>query len=201
MADHYYSGAPESTSETRFIAVSARGVKLQLRTDNGVFSKNGLDEGTRRLIEVVMLRDTDSVLDLGAGYGPVSAILGTVYPKSKWTLVDINERAAALATENTAFMSNRRNVTIFDGTPLEWVHQFDAVILNPPIRAGKSVVYRLFQDAERGLRPGGSLWVVIQRKHGAPSAQAELSKHFSQVSVVYKKSGYYVFAAKKVDDN
>lgn len=197
MSDHYYTSLPLSSSEERDILIRARGVERTMRTDNGVFSKDGLDSATERLITTAVLGSADRVLDLGAGYGPISAILGTVYPNTHWTLIDVNSRALHLAEWNTLFMSDRRTANCSDGVPDDWEPMFDAVFLNPPIRAGKSVVYRLFADAHRVLDQNGVLWVVIQKKHGAPSAEAELFRLFGDVRTVYKKSGYFIFAATK----
>ena len=47
---------------------------------------------------------------------------------------------------------------------------FDAVITNPPIRAGKAVIYKMFEDAKAHLVPGGALYLVIRKQQGAPSA-------------------------------
>lgn len=35
------------------------------------------------------------------------------------------------------------------------------ILQNPPIRAGKAVIYRMFADAARRLLPGGELWLVF----------------------------------------
>ncbi|WAH37383.1 class I SAM-dependent methyltransferase [Alicyclobacillus dauci] len=197
VTEHYYTQSPKTASQVRNIDVDVKGVHLRLQTDNGVFSKNGLDDATRRLIENVQLDSRASVLDLGAGYGVVSATLGTLYPETKWTLIDINERALALAAKNTMFMADRREVIASDGIPETVGEVFTDVLLNPPIRAGKAVVYRLFADAHRTLKPSGRLWIVIQKKHGAPSALAELERLFHRVETVYKKSGYFIFVAEK----
>lgn len=197
MTEHYYSKSPQVESQVRQIEVAVRGVRLRLKTDNGVFSKNGLDDATRRLLEHVELAPGANALDLGAGYGVVSAVLGSVYGDTTWTLIDINERALQLAEQNTSFLGDRRKVICHDGIPGDLQDCFTDVLLNPPIRAGKAVVYRLFAESHAALRDGAKLWIVIQKKHGAPSALAELERIFSSVETVYKKSGYFIYCAKK----
>ncbi|GEO26720.1 16S RNA G1207 methylase RsmC [Alicyclobacillus acidoterrestris] len=197
MSEHYYSREPQAQSQERIIAIGVRGVNMHLVTDNGVFSKSALDDATRRLLEHIDLAGTCHALDLGAGYGVVTAVLGTVYPNTRWTLIDINGRALDLAKRNTSSFSHRCTYLHSDGIPADIVSKFDDVLLNPPIRAGKQVVYRLFADAYRALVPGGRLWIVIQKKHGAPSALEELKRIYDSVDVVYKKSGYFIFRAVK----
>lgn len=41
------------------------------------------------------------------------------------------------------------------------------------------------------------MWIVIQKKQGAPSAIGKLSELFEEVEVADKKKGYYVIRAKK----
>ncbi|WP_083511609.1 class I SAM-dependent methyltransferase [Alicyclobacillus acidiphilus] len=197
MTEHYYTSQPSVTSDERVISVAVRGVETTLVTDRGVFSKGSLDDATRRLIEQVDLSHGETALDLGTGYGVVAAVLGRVFPNIAWTLIDINERAVSLAVRNTAYLGPRVKAMVSDGVPTSLDDSFDHVLLNPPIRAGKQVVYRLYDDAWRALRRHGSLWVVLQKKHGAPSTEARLAETFEDVQTVYKKSGYFIFRANK----
>ncbi|KRW91187.1 methyltransferase [Alicyclobacillus tengchongensis] len=197
MTGHYYSQRPSVASDERTIHIDVRGVSIDLVTDRGVFAKSGLDEATRRLIETVDLAGATEALDLGAGYGVVTAVLGSVYPGIQWTLIDINERAIDLAVRNTAGLLRKPVPLVHDGIPDDMEAVFDHVLLNPPIRAGKLVMYRLYEQSKRALRKGGKLWVVIQKKHGAPSTLEELRRHFGFVQTVYKRSGYFIFCAEK----
>jgi len=193
--EHYFQGDPSAPSEERVVRVQARGVTVALWTDRGVFSKAGLDEGTRRLIESVDLTGAASALDLGCGYGPVTAILARVYPGVQWWMIDVNRRAVELARRNTADLVPQPVVLQHDGIPPDFEFQFDHVLLNPPIRAGKATVFRLYEEARRALKPGGKLWVVIQKKHGAPSTEVKLRELFERVDVAHRKAGYFVFCA------
>ena len=51
--------------------------------------------------------------------------------------------------------------------------EVDVVITNPPIRAGKAVIYDLFRKSYDWLAPTGRLYVVIRKNQGAPSAVKE----------------------------
>lgn len=68
---------------------------------------------------------------------------------------------------------------------------------NPPIRAGKKIVHEILEGAYSHLVEQGELWVVIQKKQGAPSALMKLESLFEEVEVVEKKKGYYIIRAKK----
>jgi 16S rRNA (guanine1207-N2)-methyltransferase len=74
---------------------------------------------------------------------------------------------------------------------------YAAILSNPPIRAGKDIVHEILEKAVEYLVPGGELWIVIQKKQGAPSALKKLEEVFSEVEVVEKKKGYYIIKSKK----
>jgi 16S rRNA (guanine1207-N2)-methyltransferase len=190
---HYYSGQPGSNHEFRDVRFKIRGVELTLTTDAGVFSKRGIDFGTRVLLEAVELHETDFVVDLGCGYGVVTAVLARVYPETRWLLLDVNERAVNLAMQNVSRFGGRVDLAVSDGFGARDDVMADAIIANPPIRAGKSVVYRLFEESKSHLRDGGALWVVIHKKHGAASAAVKLGELFEQVDLVTRQSGYHIF--------
>ena len=44
--------------------------------------------------------------------------------------------------------------------------EFDTIALNPPIHAGKAVMYAMYEGAYAHLNAGGRFYVVIQKKHG-----------------------------------
>ena len=209
MTDHYFSQTPTSENNPKTISFTIRGLSQTLKTDAGVFSKSGLDGGTRLLIEHVELGVSANAVDLGCGYGAVTSVLGQIYPDSHWFMVDVNPRAVILAQENTRHLRERVKAVMADGlsealsrSPSDVREHDDAitdVILNPPIRAGKAVVQRLFREAHRALSENGSLWIVIQKKHGAPSVRAYLTQLFGVVEVIYKKSGYFVLRCRKSD--
>ena len=74
---------------------------------------------------------------------------------------------------------------------------FDTIITNPPIRAGKAVIYKMYEDAKNHLRESGTLYLVINKKHGAPSTISYLEELFGNCEVVDKKSGFNVLKCIK----
>ncbi len=112
-------------------------------------------------------------------------------------MVDVNERALELAKENAA-NNNVENIRIFQSNVYEKVDgQYAAILSNPPIRAGKHIVHEILGKAFDHLVPGGELWIVIQKKQGAPSALKKLEETFAEVEIVEKKKGYYIIKSKK----
>ncbi|GGE01139.1 class I SAM-dependent methyltransferase [Paenibacillus nasutitermitis] len=198
MSDHYFTQTPDVKHQRQIHEAVMRGRKLRFITDSGVFSKTGIDYGSRVLIENLHLERDARVLDVGCGYGPIGISAALVADAGHVTMIDINERAVALALEN-ATLNDVNNVTVLQSDLFEAVldRRFNAIITNPPIRAGKAVVHRIFEEGAKLLEPGGAMWVVIQKKQGAPSAESKLESIFDNVEEVIKDKGYRVFRSIK----
>jgi len=199
MSEHYYSQRPQTASDKRIHETELRGRKLRFATDAGVFSKAAIDYGSRVLIEAMDIPAGARVLDVGCGYGPIGLSAAALNAEGTVTMVDVNERAVALAKENAA-LNGIRNVEVLVSDVYEAVRGkvFDIILTNPPIRAGKAVVHRILEEGAELLAPGGSIWVVIQKKQGAPSAAAKLEEVYGSCVEVTKDKGYRILKAVKV---
>ena len=192
MNDHYYTESPSSQSHPAEARFDYRGRAFTLISDAGVFSRGELDSGTRILLSALPDRLQGRVLDLGCGWGPVGVLAGAGWPQARVTMADVNPRALALARRNAEQNGVRAEAVLSDGFDnLEG--SFDLIALNPPIRAGKETVYRLFMEAAEHLSPNGALCIVIRKQQGAPSAQKYLSGLFHSVQTIARKGGYHVF--------
>lgn len=198
MTDHYFNSQPEAMGEYREITANLRGTEFRFLADAGVFSKRGIDFGSRLLIETVELPDKGEILDLGCGYGPIGVACAASAPECRITMVDINRRAVKLAQENARLNGVQDQVEVVAGDGLSGVRgrSFDLIVTNPPIRAGKKTVYRLFEEANSALNPEGELWVVIRKQQGGPSAREKLQSLFTQVETITKKKGFWVLRTK-----
>jgi len=197
MSDHYYSRRPQSKSKPMTWEFQLLGKTYTFKTDVGVFSKNEVDFGTRLLIENFKEPSINGdFLDLGCGYGPIGIALADKFRNRNMIMVDVNERAITLAEHNLKY-NTIKNAEVFysDGFSNLKNHHFAAIITNPPIRAGKKVIYQMFEDSRLKLLKGGELWLVIQKKQGAPSAKKKLEELFDSVETVARGKGYYVFCA------
>ncbi len=194
MPDHYFSKAPESAHRPLECRTSFKGHDLAFETDAGVFSRDGLDKGTELLLSALP-EMSGQVLDLGCGWGAVGVSLKKAYPGAKVTMVDINSRAVELSKKNAVRNSVSVRVLESDGFAELEAELFSFIITNPPIRAGKQVIYGLFEQSARHLVPGGSLFIVIRKQQGAPSALHFLESVYDKVQVVEKGGGFWVIRA------
>jgi len=196
MSEHYFSAQPQAARRPRTVTVALRGREYVFVTDAGVFSRGRVDKGTRLLIEHLPLPAAGPVLDLGCGYGPVGVVVAAESPAARVLMVDVNERAVALARENLARNGiGNASAVVGDGFGPAAGRKFSLIVSNPPIRAGKRVVYRWVEEAYRHLEPGGRLLMVARTSQGARSLAQHMAAVFGNVREVAKGGGYRVLEA------
>ena len=189
MNEFYYTGSPTSESRIQRFTLDYEGESYLFAYDNGVFSKGELDDGTAYLLGALPPLH-GRVLDLGCGWGPVGVILGRRYPEISLVMSDVNERALALAKDNLEANGVKNAETVLSDGLEKIEGRFDFIVTNPPIRAGKQVIYRLFDESLARLNEGGRLFIVIRRQQGAESALKYLEK--ANARVIEKKKGFWI---------
>ena len=188
----------ELPSNEKIIYEKINEISFKFKTDNGVFSKDFLDFASKLLLEKMDFKSIldGAILDVGCGYGPIGIYLSHVTKKDV-VMLDINPRALALSKENLKLNNASARVVESDCLDAVITEKFSCVITNPPIHAGKDVVYKIYEQSYEVLIPGGALWIVIQEKHGAPSSIKKLQTLFPKVEVFYKKKGFYILKCIK----
>lgn len=160
-------------------------------TDNGVFSKDGLDFGSRLLLENIPLTEIgESLLDVGCGYGVFGIILNKILGV-KVTMCDVNRRALHLAEKN--IKENKcSDCSVIESSCYQNINsKYSTIITNPPIRAGKKVVYEILEGAKDYLFPGGRLFFVVRKEQGAKSIISDMQKIYN-VEVLERKKGFFI---------
>ena len=190
--EHYYSSNPTSESNERIIEYIIKDKNFKFITDNGVFSKAHVDFATDFMLKTNVEEVRGDVLDLGCGYGVIGIVVSKFGNTKKITMCDINNRALDLAKRN-AEKNKVHNIEIIESNAFENIREkFDTIITNPPIRAGKAVIYDMYKEAKEHLNENGTLYLVINKKHGAPSTITYLNELFDNVEVLDKKAGFNV---------
>ena len=167
------------------------GNKFTFLTDNGVFSKDGLDFGSRLLLESIPLEEVGGkILDMGCGYGVFGIVISKL-TSAHVDMVDVNLRALHLATRN-AKENSVSNVSIFESNVYQNVSsKYSSIVTNPPIRAGKKVVYNIVMNAKNYLEDDGKLFLVIRKEQGAKSLIVDLEKIYT-VDILKKSKGFFI---------
>ena len=170
---------------------SLLGNRFIFYTANGVFSKDGLDFGSRLLLESIPLDEVGGkVLDMGCGYGVFGIILNKI-TSCYVDMVDVNLRALHLAKRNVE-VNCCSNISVFESNVYENIHsKYSCIVTNPPIRAGKKIVYDMVMNAGKYLLDNGKLFLVIRKEQGAKSLIIDLKKYYD-VIVLCRKKGFYI---------
>ena len=168
-----------------------KGHKFTFLTDNGVFSKDGLDFGSRLLLESIPLDEVGAkVLDMGCGYGTIGIIINKLTDHDI-DMVDVNLIAMHLARRN-AKENDCSNINIFESNCYQNItSKYNTIITNPPIRAGKKIVDEILMSAKKYLEQDGNLFLVIRKEQGAKSIISDLEKEYN-VEILEKKRGFFV---------
>lgn len=194
----YFENDESIKSSPKWINYEIYQRKFSLKTDLGVFSKDNIDAGTYAFLKVLIpLQLHGRVLDVGCGYGALGLTLASFMPETQFVLSDVNERALKLTKSNIQSLK-LMNVTCLQSDIYQNIEGlFNAIVINPPIRAGKKVIYQMFKGAYDYLVDGGSLFIVIRKSHGAFSARDYIESIYSNCTLLKRDKGYYIYQANK----
>ncbi len=192
----YFDNDKNIKSERRLIKFNFNNRNFSLYSDNGVFSKDRFDYGTKVLLDSIDINSLcGKVLDLGCGIGVVGIILGTINKNINIDMIDINERAINLAKDNLKLNNVKADVfvsNVYDNVD----KKYNYIITNPPIRAGKEVVRKFLLGGYDYLNDNGILYFVMRKDHGVKSMIKELESKYN-VTIVNKDKGFYIVSLTK----
>ena len=196
---HYFDLDPTLDSKERKIEFIINGKNISLLTDNGIFSKSKLDEGSELLINTILpLQLGENILDIGCGYGPIGLSIAMFKLEASVTLADINPRAVTLCDKNAHMIGVSSRVTCIESDLYSNIEgPYDSIVANPPIRAGKKVTYALYEGAYQHLIDGGYFYFVIRKAQGASSASQYVKEIFGNITLLKRHKGYHIYMARK----
>ncbi len=200
--DHYFAQNPGSPDRRRYLEFTIAGREYRLAASAGVFSGGRLDLGTSVLLRKAPLPVRPGrYLDLGCGYGAITAVLATHAPGGTVYAVDVNDRALELTRHNVAELGVADRVVVATPEQVPDDVVFDEIWSNPPIRIGKSDLHLLLERWLPRLAVGGTAWLVVARNLGADSLQRWLGDEGWAVDKFASQKGYRVLAVRHHEDD
>lgn len=198
MSEHYFTKSPSSKGPVKIITALINGATYRFATTSGIFSKDRVDKGTMLLIESIRINSGDKILDIGCGYG----VIGIVFAKQAGsvTMTDVNERAVEFSKTNVK-INSLDNVSVIESDLYENVKgaEFDKVVCNPPIRAGKNITIKIIEGAKSHLAKGGKLFLVARTNQGAKPIAKRMKAVFGNETDISRRSGYRVMLSVKMN--
>ena len=193
---HYFINDDNLKHNKKIISITYNNKEIKLYTDNGVFSKEHFDYGSKLLINNFLKEERQGkVLDLGCGYGVIGIILSQ--NKNLYIdMVDINNNAVNLTKENLKLNKIENAKSFVSNIYSEIKDKYDYIITNPPIRAGKETIRSFLFEGQKYLNENGEIWFVMRKDHGVKSMIKELEKDY-KIEVIDKDKGFYIVKLKK----
>lgn len=188
---HYFINDRNLKSEIKKNIETIKEVEFAFFTDNGVFSKRGLDYGTRVLLENFDFKNKKTFLDVGCGCGPIGIFIAKYSYNNIVDMIDVNEKAIELTKMGIEY-NNLSNVNVFISDKYENIqNKYDAILINPPIHAGKKVVYEIIENAKYYLNDNGEVWIVMRKDQGVKSMMNDM-KHIYDFKIIKRDNGFYI---------
>ena len=195
---HYFENDKNLKSEIKELSYKYDSSFFAFYSDNGVFSKDYIDQGSRLLLESYMknARNDIRVLDVGCGYGYLGIVIG-VLTNSYVDMIDVNKRAVHLTEKNIKRYKDFKGKAFISDAYENIKEKYNVIITNPPIRVGKDKVLEILENAFDHMEDDGELYFVIRRDQGALSIKKRLEST-QKVEIINKDKGYFVFKSIKL---
>lgn len=192
-SDRTFSAAPPRHTVNFEIA----GRRFELETGSALFSKDGLDDGTRTLLEAVIARRDRRgarIADFGAGWGAVAITLAAIYEGAHVHAFERDFASLAALRENARRFPSVIVVEADLSDPsfaARLSEKFDLVVSNPPFHAKTAERAAFLTNMRAALAPGGECAIVVQR-HFAGRFRKTVAGIFSQIKET-ENDGFIVF--------
>lgn len=198
--NHYFTNSQKSAEDYFAFTDTFNNVKYSFNSSKGVFSNTKIDDGTNVLLTTVIKEYPNmqgKVLDIGCGIGVIGIILQDNYKNLQLTMVDVNSTAVELAKEN--LKNHKLNAAVLESDIYQNVteKEFDFIITNPPIKAGKKVLWQFVSEGCNHLKGNGSIILVIRKKHGQESLFKLMKQIYGNCKVLKRDAGYYIMQSTK----
>ncbi len=168
------------------------GREIQFKTEPDLFSPSAPDCGTLAMLRHVSITSEDRVLDLGCGWGYVSA-WASIAGAARVDACDIEAKAVAAAKKNLETAGLPVRVVQSNALDALLFYDYTLILSNPPYQSDFSVAKKFISQSWEHLCLGGRLVMVTKRKQWYKNRIAAV---FGGVKIE-EDDGYFIFTAEK----
>lgn len=196
---HYFIDKSHRKEDYFKYTAEFNGTKFLFNSVDSMFSKDGLDEGTRVLLNTVLKKYSlfGDVLDLGCGIGSIGIILKHNFPEISIDMIDINNTALLLAKQNCEANNVVANNIFYSNLYENIDKKYDFIVTNPPIKVGKEILFGVVSGAKEHLKNNGEIVLVIRKNHGQESMKKHMEEVFGNAEILKRDKGYYIMRSIK----
>ena len=179
------------------ITEKVRGFEIKFKTRPGVFSKSGLDSGSRLLLENVDIQDNSLIADVGTGSGVIGFVAAKLNPQGHVHLLDVNLRFINIAKEN-AILNQLKNVEVYLSDLFSEVpnNSYNLILSNPAQHVGNDFLDESASECYKHLKDGGSVVWVVQKRL-TPVIKRMFNKYFGNCEIIVHGKDHTVLKAVK----
>lgn len=191
---HYFIDKEHKESDFFTFNENINGQKFAFLSCDSIFSKKSIDKGSLALIKAIdkYLSLKGEGLDFGCGYGVLAIYLMKNYDVTI-DMLDVNKTALYLAKQNFKNNGLQNKTEFFESNVFSNNNKiYDFIISNPPIKAGKSVLFEFLKESYNHLKTGGTLTMVIRKDAGMESAKKCLFQIYDNCQILMRDKGYYI---------
>lgn len=188
----------EQLKEDRIFTARIRNADFTFHTLWGMFSPKGIDEGTYLLHHSMHVEPTDTILDLGCGYGALGIPLAKDVTEGSVDMVDANFKAVELANKNisVAGITNAKAFLSYGFSEIPEDKKYSVIVSNLPANVGREMLFIMLSDAREHLVEGGTIYVVTIAGL-RQFIKSNFEKVFGNYEKVSQERGYTVAKAVK----
>lgn len=172
--------------------------KLTVETSASLFSKEGIDQGTRFLLETIDLNEGKEILDVGSGWGAIGLTIATINPAAHVTMFDVDLRAVDAATRNTEKLGLSDRVKVIGTADIinDIPGSYDVVLSNPPFHQNNAILNQLFVGVRDKTAKNGKIYLVIEKSY-APKFSDILNNVMGNGRTVADNGRYVILTSRK----
>lgn len=185
--------------ETRqTISFDIKGKSFNFETEDALFSKKDLDQGTRFLLETIKIDSFRSLLDFGCGWGPIGIISSVFNPEGNVVMVDNNPRAIQTADTNIKKMGLSERITTIttDSIRDNVKNEFDLVLSNPPFHTKTNELIGIFKQIKEKMKKGASIYLVVENAY-KNKFEDVLINSFGSYKLENSNGSYWIISSQK----